>query len=128
MNDYHCTVFQNGTATFMARIRNFNGDILTPDKVDSISYSVYLLELDDPSKRTAVRGHQNVALNPAETLFSQLQQNANWTPDDTGYNFLWTLNVKTSNAFQYAGRHYLAEVKLTSDSVPFLIRYRLYVI
>ncbi len=112
----------------MARIRDFYGVLLSPDKVSDISYSIYLLETDQPEKRTAVRGHQAVSLNPSEVLYAQMQQNPNRTADDIGFNFLWTLNVKNSNAFQLAGRHYLVEFKLTVNQNVFFIRYRLFVL
>ncbi len=129
MNDYHATVFQDGTATFMARIVDFNGALVKPSDVDSITYSVYLLDnICMPESRKAIVGHTNVALNVFEVLFNQLQTNPQWTEDDKGFNFCWTLNVSSANAFTLAGRHYLVEIRLVAKGVPFLVRYRLFVL
>ena len=128
MHDYHATVFQDGTATFMARILDFYGGLVYQSDVDSMSYSIYLLNEGKPESRTPIVGHTNVALNVSDVLFNQLQKNPHWTEDDKGFNFCWTLNVSASNAFALAGRHYLVEIKLVAKGVPFLIRYRLFVL
>ena len=128
MNDYHATVFQNGTATFMARIVDINGALVKQSDVDSISYSVYLLNEGNQECRRSIRGHVNVALNVADVLFNQLHKNPHWTEDDKGFNFCWTLDVGCYNAFTLAGRHYLVEIRLVAKNVPFLVRYRLFVI
>lgn len=130
MHDYHATVFQNGTATFMARIVDINGSLVKPSDVDSISYSIYSLREDAPEARTAVLGRSNIELNVSDVLFNQLQKNPHWTEDDKGFNFCWTLTVtdRTGSPFSRAGQHYLVEIKLVAKSVPFLIRYRLFVL
>ena len=128
MHDYHAAVFQNGTATFMARIVDFYGALVKQTDVDSISYSVYLLNEGKPDWRDAIVGHYNVALNVSDVLFNQLQTNPYWTEDDKGFNFCWTLDVSSANAFALAGRHYLVEIKLVAKGVPFLVRYRLFVL
>ena len=112
----------------MARIVDFNGSLINPSDVDSVSYSVYLLDGGKPECRMSVRGHFNVALNVSDVLFNQLQKNPHWTEDDTGFNFCWTLNISNDNAFALAGRHYLVEIRLVSKGVPFLVRYRLFVL
>ena len=128
MHDYHATVFQNGTATFMARIVDINDGLVYPSDVDRMSYSVYLLNEGKPESRTAITGHSNVELNVSDVLFNQLQKNPHWTEDDKGFNFCWSLNVSRYNAFVLAGRHYLVEIKLVAKGVPFLVRYRLFVL
>ena len=130
MHDYHATVFQNGTATFMARIVDINSALVKQSDVDSISYSVYLLNEGKPESRTAIPGHSNNELNVSEVLFNQLHKNPHWTEDDKGFNFCWTLKIsgRYPNVFTLAGRHYLVEIRLVAKNVPFLVRYRLFVI
>ena len=128
MHDYHATVFQDGTATFMARIVDVNGALVKQSDVDSLSYSIYLLDESKPECRRAITGHTNNELNVSDVLFNQLQRNPHWTDDDKGFNFCWTLNVNSYNAFALAGRHYLVEIKLVAKGVPFLVRYRLFVL
>ena len=130
MHDYHATVFQNGTATFMARIVDINGALVKQSDVDSLSYSVYLLDERFPASRTAVPGHYEVPLNVSDVLFNQLQTNPHWTEDDKGFNFCWTLRIagRQHSPFELAGRHYLVEFQLVAKNVPFLVRYRLFVL
>ena len=112
----------------MARIVDFYGALVKQTDVDSISYSVYLLNEGKPDWRDAIVGHYNVALNVSDVLFNQLQTNPYWTEDDKGFNFCWTLDVSSANAFALAGRHYPVEIKLVAKGVPFLVRYRLFVL
>ena len=128
MNDYHATVFQNGTATFMARIVDLSGALIKQSDVDSITYSVYLLDEDKPGCRRSVTGHSNNELNVSDVLYNQLKRNVHWLEDDKGFNFCWTLDVSSANAFALAGRHYLVEIRLVANSVPFLIRYSFFVL
>ena len=114
----------------MARIVDINGSPIKPSDVDSIIYSVYLLNEGKPESRTVIVGHRNNELNVSDVLFNQLQKNPHWTEDDKGFNFCWTLKIsgRYANAFDLAGRHYLVEIKLVAKSVPFFVRYRLFVI
>ena len=128
MHDYHATIFQDGTATFMARIVDIYGSLIRQSDVDSITYSVYLLCEDNPARRIQIGGHYNVELNVFEVLFNQLRTNPHWTEDDKGFNFCWTLDVSVCSPFVLAGRHYLVEIKLVAKGVPFLVRYRLFVL
>ncbi|MBQ2620866.1 MAG: hypothetical protein IJF84_05955 [Thermoguttaceae bacterium] len=129
MHDYHATVFQDGTATFMARIVDFYGAPIKQSDVDSITYSVYLLNEGKPESRTVNPFHSNYELNVSDVLFDQLQTNPHWTEDDIGYNFCWTLlGSRRPSPFELAGRHYLVEIKLVAKRIPFLVRYRLFVL
>ena len=128
MHDYHATVFQDGTATFMARILDFHGGLVYQTDVDSITYSVYLLNEGKPESRTVNPFHSNNVLNVSDVLYNQLKRNVHWLEDDKGFNFCWTLDVSRSNPFALAGRHYLVEFRLVSKGVPFLVRYRLFVL
>ena len=123
MHDYHATVFQDGTATFMARIVDINGTPIKQSDVDSITYTIYLLDEGNPGWRMSRGSHTAVELNVSDVLFDQLQKNPHWTEDDKGFNFCWTLDVSSSNAFALAGRHYLVEIRLVAKGVPFIVRY-----
>ena len=112
----------------MARIVDINSALVKQSDVDSISYSVYLLDEGKPERRTAIIGHSNVALNVSDVLYNQLKTNPHWTEDDKGFNCFWTLDVSSSSPFALAGRHYLVEIKLVAKGVPFFVRYRLFVL
>lgn len=129
MHDYHATVFQDGTATFMARIVDINGTPIKQSDVDSITYSVYLLNEGKPESRTVDPFRSNNELNVSDVLFNQLQKNPHWTEDDKGFNFCWTMAInRMPSPFKLAGRHYLVEIRLETKRIPFLVRYRLFVL
>ena len=114
----------------MARIVDINGSPIKQSDVDSISYSVYLLNEGKPESRTVNPFHNNNELNVSDVLFNQLQKNPHWTEDDKGFNFFWTMPIpgRHPSPFTLAGRHYLVEIKLVAKGVPFLVRYRLFVL
>ena len=114
----------------MARIVDINGALVKPSDVDSLSYSVYSLNEGKPERRDIILSHSNIELNVSDVLFNQLQKNPHWTEDDKGFNFCWTLKItdRRPSPFIRAGRHYLVEIKLVAKGVPFLVRYRLFVL
>ena len=114
----------------MARIVDINGALVKQSDVDSITYSVYLLNEGKPESRTVDVFHSNNELNVSDVLFNQLQTNPHWTEDDKGFNFCWTLRIagRQHSPFELAGRHYLVEFQLVAKNVPFLVRYRLFVL
>ena len=134
--DTETTVFKNGTVTNLARLVGHNGVNLQQADFGSDSsssgecniparYSVYLLDRDAPNTRTAVAGHNNVALNIADIIFDALQTDALWTLDDTGYNFRHTVDVCPSPAFTVAGAVYLVEYILCPlTGMPIIVRFQ----
>jgi hypothetical protein len=127
--DIHTTIFKNGTGTFLARVIGANGTPVTPEAIASATYSVYLLDDQEPDARQAVAGHSGVTLSVADVLYASVQTDAIWTRDAIGYNFRHTLDVSTHAAFPNAGRRYLVEYQflpVTGQSV--LARFRVNVI
>jgi len=124
--DTHGTAFKNGSATLMARIVGPDAGNITQADIDTVAYSVYLLDDQNADNRTSVEGHSSVALTVADVIFDTLQTNAVWTVDATGYNFLHVLDVSEHQAFAVAGRRYLVEYQLTpTDGQVILVRFRL---
>jgi len=127
--DIHGVAFKNGSITLLARVVGVDGQNLALADVSSAQYTVYLLDDDDADGRTAVTGHTNVALTPADVIFDSLQTDALWTADTTGYNFRHVLDISQNQAFAIAGRRYLVEVELTPPTgQSMLIRFRVNVI
>ncbi|MEN6458593.1 MAG: hypothetical protein ABFC63_06650 [Thermoguttaceae bacterium] len=127
--DIHGTAFKNGSLTLLARIVDDNGANLTLAAANSVRYSVYLLDDQDPDVRTAVEGHDNVGLTIADVLFSSLQTGSIWTVDTTGYNFRHVLDVSSHPAFTLAGRRYLVEYRVMPVvGQVILVRFRINVI
>ena len=62
------------------------------------------LDPHNPDVRTAIEGHQDVAVTPAGVLFDMLQRDAAWTRDAVGYNFRHEIDVSQHEAFAAAGR------------------------
>ena len=127
--DIYGTAFKNGSVTLLARIVGGDGANIVPAEISAIHYSVYLLDDQDPDSRTPVAGHTAVALTVADVVFSELQTDALWTVDATGYNFRHVLDVSAHPAFAVAGRRFLVEHQLTpAAGQTILVRFRINVI
>jgi hypothetical protein len=118
-----CTVFKHGSLVVLARVLGYGAAAITQATVQSIAYTVYLLDPHDPDVATAVEDHSAVAIDKAAAVFDVLQTDAMWTVDSTGYNFRHTLDVLTNDAFTIAGRKYRIEIVITPVSGQ-LIRLR----
>lgn len=110
-NEIYGIVFQNATATFLARVLGYDGQVVSPSQITSIQYTVAECG-DDPASLTPVAGHTNVVLNPSNVLFATLQKDVLWDLDDVGYNFRHVIDVSQAPAFPTAGHHYRVEYRL----------------
>lgn len=127
--DIHGTAFKNGSVTLLARVVGGDGQPIVQTDVSSAKYTVYLLDDQDADGRTAITGHTDVSLTPAEIIFNSLQTDALWTVDETGYNFRHVLDVSENQAFTIAGRRFLVEFELTpAGGQVILLRFRVNVI
>jgi hypothetical protein len=112
-------VWQNGTAVFLARVVGWDGVPLVAGDVDSVEYTVSLVDDDDDTEAVPVTGHEAEELTPADVLFNSLQtSDVRWTVDSTGYNFLHLLDTTTADAFSIAGRRYLVAYRITPTGEP----------
>lgn len=127
--DTQGSVFEGGTATLMARVLGADAAAIAQADLDSIEYSIYLLDDASPSSRTAVTGHGGVSLAVADVVYDELQTDDRWTEDATGYNFRHTIDVSSDDAFAAAGRRCLVEYTLTPVSGQvILVRFKLLVV
>ena len=127
--DVHGTVFKNGSATFLARVVGADGMVVTRAAFSSVTYSVFLLDDQDPDIQTAVTGHGDVELTVDDVLYDTLQQDSLWTKDTIGYNFKHVLDVSENPAFAVAGRSYRVLFALTPTSGQvILVRFRVHAI
>ena len=127
--DIHGTAFKNGSVTLLARVVGAGGENVLPADINTVKYSVYLLDDQNADSRTAVAGHANATLTVADVIFSTLQTDPMWTVDTTGYNFRHGLDVSAHPAFAVAGRRYLVEYQLTPTvGQMILVRFRINVI
>ncbi len=125
-SDIYGDVFRDNTAFLMARAQNNDATLITQAAVDTIFYTIYLLDDEDADSRDPVANHTGKSVTVADVIFDTLQTDARWTKDDIGYNFGHQLDISTNNAFAIAGRNYLVEYKLKPDSGQVvMIRFRM---
>jgi len=100
------------SAVLLARIVDWEATLLARADVLGASYTIFELDDRDPASRTAVSGHENVALSTTEldaAIFDELQLgDARWTVDGRGYNFRFQPSADTAAPFPTPGRAYLA--------------------
>lgn len=99
---------QGEPGTFVGRIRNVQGALITQASLSTITYAIYDLKALAPPT-LILSGSVPIA----SSVFDALQQNAAiWPVDSTGYNFSFTL---PQTSFPNAGpaQRYAAEFKFT---------------
>jgi hypothetical protein len=127
--DIHGSAFKNGSVTLLARIVSLAGANIVRSNINTIKYTVFLLDDQNADSRTSVDGHTEATLTVANVIFDSLQTDAIWTVDEIGYNFRHVLDVSTHQAFTVAGRRYLVEYQLTPAAGQAIIaRFRINVI
>jgi len=104
--DIQGTVFQNATATFMARLESSAGVNLDRAAVATIQYTISEISLVDPGEQLAIIGHENVLLDKTAVIYDALQNDATWTVDAIGYNFRHEIDVSQYEAFLVVGAVY----------------------
>lgn len=110
------TVSVHGTLTNMARLVGHTGETITRADIESIAYTIYLLG-SPPSRaeRTAVTGHEAVAVAVADAIPAELTVPDAWTQDTTGCNFVHTIPIDTA-AFTRPLSQYVIDYTLTPVS------------
>lgn len=98
------TVWQNGGASFLARIRAATGSYITQAGVSSIGCIVKDLTLD--ATTTII----TPTITVASVVFDTLQTGAAWSIDSTGYNFKHDI---AATAFPSGNHFYVVEYKFT---------------
>jgi hypothetical protein len=127
--DVYGTVFKNGSASFLARLRGADGAAVKPSDIARIQYSVVLLDDREPDASTPVTGHTGVAVEVGDVLFAELKTDAAWSRDSLGYNFKHALDVAAHPAFPIAGRSCRVVYSLVPPAGPaILVRFRVHVI
>ena len=106
-NPARAYIWEHGTATFMARAVNWSNVVITKATVASITYTLSQVDPNDETHNTSVTGHMSIPLTVASVIYDTLQTDSRWTADTTGYNFAYTLDVSSVDAFADAGYQYL---------------------
>jgi hypothetical protein len=91
-----------------ARVYKDGEDIKQAD-VSTITYSIYLLDDQNPDTRTVVTGHSAVSLLAADVLFDTLQSDS----QASNYNFKHVIPISAHAAFTIADRHCMVEYVIT---------------
>lgn len=119
-DDIRGSVFAGGTFTALARIADWNGNILTQANTSSIAYTVY-----NPDG-TTVTNQVAVSVDPTTTIFDTPVVDGLWSLDSIGYSFKYTIDVSTNPAFTTAGSIYLVVFTFTpTTGQAILVRYRM---
>jgi len=111
--DIRGRVFKNASASLYARIVDGNGDLIVPDDIAALSYTVFEIAPEMPDELTAVEGHDEVALDPEVVFYETLQTGGAWNLDEVGYNFRHDIDVTTHEAFPHAGVSYQVRYEMT---------------
>ncbi len=109
--DIQGTVFQQATATFMARVENSEATNLDQASVTAITYTVSVVGHDE--NPNTIPGHEKVILDKANVIYDVLQNDATWTVDSIGYNFRHEIDVSQHEAFPKAGEIYQIRYEVT---------------
>lgn len=128
-----------GSPLLLARIQHVGGEPAVPGEIVSASYTVWRLDDRDAAVRTAVPGHEDVAVPVAECLLPEPVIDENWTHDAKGYNFRHIPRSTNPSAspeestplFPVPGRNYLVEYRLIAEdpaAPDILLRYRIHVV
>lgn len=122
--DHRGFAFKGGTSTQLARVVGDGNVAITRATVSAISYTIYLVDPEDPDNDLAVAGHTDEDLVVASVVFDTLQTDSRWSVDATGYNFRHTIDVATDQAFAEADRRYRIVYTITPASgQAILLRY-----
>ena len=79
--------FENGSSVFLAQVKEkSSGELLHPNRIESIQYSVYRLDHSDPAVKAAIPGHTEVPLVVEEVFFETPVLDGLWNGDTVGYN------------------------------------------
>jgi hypothetical protein len=106
--DIYLSCFDSQTLRLDARVRKWNGEDLTPADVESISYTIYLLNASDHDSRVPVSGHNAVSLNPTEVVFDPVRSDG-WAAN---YNFSFIPSIAEDPAFETSGALYEVDVTI----------------
>lgn len=109
--DIQGTVFQQATASFMARVENSTGVNLDQAAVAAIKYTVSVVDHDETE--STILGHENVMIDKTVVIYDTLQNDSTWTVDSVGYNFRHEIDVSQYEAFPKAGEIYQVRYEVT---------------
>ncbi len=104
------------------------GTIIDPEDVESISYSCYKKTSSWASEtKTVVTGHSNATV-PSSAIKSELvTDDARWTLDQTGYNFIFEPNSRINPIFPTPGNYEIDVVVNFVDANPAPIKFEIQV-
>ena len=103
------TIERGESGVFCARIYDTNTSrLITQAEIESISYTVYKILSSlrsSEATRTAVTGHENIAVDKNETILEKAINDEYWTTDEIGYNFIHEPNTRIVPMFPESGNY-----------------------
>ena len=107
-------VAENSAAVILARVVDADGDPIAAADVASIAVKVFDRDAASPTTPT-----HTAAPDPGDVVYDELQVDARWSADATGYNLAVGL---PGSSFPTGDHRYRAEVKITpADGDPYYV-------
>lgn len=116
--------FMNGTASMVARIRNWSGDDLVTSDVSAIVCSIYTTDATGQRRQAAVPNQESVAVTVSGVLFASLQSDDAYTD----YNFKHEPDIHTNAAFPAAGFYQVEYIFTLNSGEPIVVRFKVHVV
>ena len=128
---YYGTVFPHGSATLLARVVGHYSEVLKRSEIQSGTYSVTLMDENNPEISVNVTGHTNVSLDLDTVFFNTLRRDSLWSEDRQGYNFRHVLTPGQNDIFTRIQRMYQIEYRfqhVEADREKIIVQFRLFVV
>lgn len=109
----HGSAFSGGSATIQSRLIDASGELLDPESIQAIAYSIEELTPSGLGSPSMVVGHQSIELDPPSVLFPTLRLGGGWDVDSAGFNFQHEIDSTVYPAFPRPEGEYLVRYTLT---------------
>lgn len=115
------TIVAGTRPTFLARLVDTNGSLVSPAEVESVSYTIGERKVGDPAWQKVIDGQTEKALVVADVVLGSVLTDYPWgTLDTTGYNVKFEMDAEESEPFAKSLRLYVVKVVFqpTDDRSP----------
>lgn len=119
---YYCCgeIFADASPVCMARVVDYDSQVITASQVDTASYSICELK-EEHGQRVLipVTGQTNVSLWVPNVFYNELQTSAAWMADSQGFNFRHILDNSAGTLFPKPLSRYLVKYRFQmKDNTP----------
>ena len=114
---------KGGTCICLARVVNRYGAPVKQADINSIAYTIWLIDTAENDTQSPVSGHENIAVTAANVLYDTLPTDAIWTEDPDGYNFMHEVVVAGNPAFAAKGQYWVQYTLVPDAGQVILLRF-----